>query len=229
MTRSGTTVTAAAAVDPVVLGVAVAAAVAGSPEPDTVTAVLRRRAAGEAYAAIGRDLADGLRTSPEAAAKIVSVWCRTASRIDPGYTAGVSEPRRARQAHRGAPVAFRPLVRLRQALQRRAERDGVAVATVLERAALTYLDKPVKGDGSGLRRALAEPLAAIGDRLGGIEHQAAGVGRNLNQLSRFCNTYRELPQSIASELTRIREAHEAVLSELRGIRAALEKLLGGEM
>lgn len=121
-----------------------------------------------------------------------------------------------------APIAFRPRPGTRARLVKRA--GNRSLSAVVEQAVDAWLGRVVKEIDPTLRAALAVELGVIGDRLSEIAHQAAGVGRNCNQIAKFCNTYRELPIGIGSELAELRVAINALVTELAAVRQTLDAI-----
>lgn len=193
-----------------------------APDLGAVQNALRRRADGESYAAIGRDLAAGLGLSGTAAAKVVSLWCRTAATLNPDYDAGGKVRRKNPVAKTEAPIAFRPRPGTRAMLAKRAGRRPLSA--VVEVAVDLYLGRKHEEVAPGLADAVAPELARVADRLGEIEFQEAGIGRNLNQRQKFLNTYKQLPVKFAAETARENDLHQGVLAELAALRQELAAL-----
>lgn len=128
----------------------------------------------------------------------------------------------SRRAPKEAPIAFRPRPGTRARLAKRA--GSRSLSSVVEQAVDAWLGRKVVEVDPTLRAALAVELSVIGDRLSDIAHQAVGVGRNCNQIAKFCNTYRELPLGIVSELAELRTAVNALVTELAAVRRALDAL-----
>lgn len=208
---------AATAVDLGVLAGAVVAGAAGpkgpSPKAAVVAEALRRRGSGESYAAIGRGLGVPL--------KVVSDWCRTAARVDPRYD--------ARSTTRGVttdpPTAIRFRAGTRARLRRRAGDRGLT--PVIQNAVDAYLGRKVVEVDPGLREALKDELITIAELLADISLQDAGIGRNVNQIAHFINSYREIPIGITAELTELNRRHSTVVDELAAIRDRLDRLIAG--
>lgn len=200
---------------------------AAAPPPSAVAFALDGRARGKSYAELGRRLAEPLRLKPAQAAKAASLWCRTAETLDPSYRAG-GEPRKAREGTgRSRPVAARLDPGLYERLIVAA--DGRPVSGVVEAAVKAYLRRVVPGKGEVMslqrRKALQEALSRVADELAGIRVQAAGIGKNVNQQTKFINTYRELPVKHSVELARMNDGHEAVVTQLDAVRASIDALL----
>ena len=139
-------------------------------------------------------------------------------------TSSVPRRRRRGRAAKEAPIAFRPRPGTRALLARKA--GTRPISTEVERAVDAWLKREVPTADPALRALLADELAPIQSRLSDIAFQEAGVGRNLNQLTKFCNKYRELPINLRSELSLLGERHQAVLDELDSIRAWLRVVAG---
>ncbi|MCZ0914108.1 plasmid mobilization relaxosome protein MobC [Gordonia amicalis] len=131
--------------------------------------------------------------------------------------------RKPRPITKESPIAFRPRPGTRGRLEKRAGQRSLSV--VVELAVDAYLGRKVVDVDPSLRAALAAELSEVGDRLASIEHDERGVGRNLNQIARFLNTYREIPLGLAQELREANKIHERVLTELAAIRGALDRLV----
>lgn len=131
--------------------------------------------------------------------------------------------RKPRLITKEAPIAFRPRPGTRARLEKRAGQRSLSV--VVELAVDAYLGRKVVDVDPSLRAALAAGLSEVGDRLASIEHDERGVGRNLNQIAKFLNTYREIPLGLAQELREANRIHADVLAELAAIRAALDRLI----
>lgn len=217
---------AAPAVDYAALAVDTGDAVTGPqdrlPDLDAVTQSLRRRADGESYAAIGRDLAATLGLSDTAAAKQVSVWCRTAATLDSDYDAGGKVRRKNPEPRTEAPIAFRPRPGTREMLAKRAGKRSLSA--VVEVAVDLYLGRKVESVDPGLAGEVAPELAKVADKLGEIEHQVRGIARNRNQLQKYINVYRQLPVKFAAEMSRENTNLEHVLSELEALRTEVHQL-----
>ncbi|OBA39910.1 hypothetical protein A5766_02430 [Gordonia sp. 852002-51296_SCH5728562-b] len=144
---------------------------------------------------------------------------------DPGVPSAVPSrpPRKPRPVTKESPIAFRGRPGTRARLAKRA--GNRALSVVVEAAVDAYLGRKVVDVDPTLRAALSEELAAIADRLAEIEHQEVGIGRNRNQLQLFVNRYRELPVTIAVEMSEENRLHEAVLAELAAIRDRLDHLI----
>lgn len=132
----------------------------------------------------------------------------------------------SRRAPKEQPIAFRPRPGTRARLAKRA--GSRSLSAIVEQAVDAWLGRAVKEVDPTLRAALAVELSVIGDRLSDIAHQAVGVGRNCNQIAKFCNTYRELPLGIASELAELRTATDALIAELAAVRNSLDALFVGK-
>ncbi|OBA40773.1 plasmid mobilization relaxosome protein MobC [Gordonia sp. 852002-51296_SCH5728562-b] len=132
----------------------------------------------------------------------------------------------SRRAPKEQPIAFRPRPGTRARLAKRA--GTRSLSAVVEQAVDAWLGRVVREVDPTLRAALAVELGIIGDRLSDIAHQSAGIGRNCNQLARYCNTYRELPVGISDELAELRAAVNALAAELAAVRQTLDAILGGK-
>lgn len=133
------------------------------------------------------------------------------------------KPRAVRASTKEAPIAFRPRPGTRAQLEKRA--GDRALSMVVEAAVDAYLGRKVTAVDPKLRAALANELAPIGDQLALIATQESGIGRNINQQTRFLNTYRELPVCYGDDLAALNERHEKILTELTNIRAVLDTLV----
>ena len=142
-----------------------------------------------------------------------------------GTTGRAAAPASSR-APKEAPIAFRPRPGTRARLAKRA--GSRSLSSVVEQAVDAWLGRKVVEVDPSLRAALAVELSVIGDRLSETVHQAVGVGRNCNQIAKFCNTYRELPLGIVSELTELRTATDALITELAAVRQALDAIFDGK-
>ncbi|WP_157436062.1 hypothetical protein [Gordonia malaquae] len=221
---------AAAAVDLELLAAEVADAVKGprGPEPEqaSVADALARRADGETYAAI----AAAIGVSEKRAAS----WCREAARIDARFDAREAKPRRARDHSRRVGTKMltaRIEAGLLELVARRAGDEGRSTTAVVEAALRSYVGRKVAGLETAVRRELRkrlkEELRELASAIGAHDAELSRQGNNLNQLTAFCNRYKELPVSITDELAATRRAldenraaterlHETVLARFEG-------------
>ncbi len=199
---------------------------AAAPPADLVAEALARRAGGEAFTAIGRDLAPRLRLGAQQAAKAVSAWCRMAAEMDPGYDAGNAPQRAAKGAGKSRPVAVRLMPSDYERLIEVAE--GMAVSAVVERAVRAYLRRAAPGHDEVMtarrRRLLQDELSRVADELSAIRVQEAGIAKNFNQQTKFLNTYKELPVAHAREVARVNDVRESLIGELVEIRRSVDRL-----
>lgn len=170
----------------------------------TVPQALQRRAAGESYAAIGRGIAEELGVSTSTAAKWVSLWCGLAATIADTEVAAVLAPARASTGRKerrktDAMISFRPTPKVLDDL--RARSAGMSV----NQAAEKYLEV-----GLNRRRPRLDPapqalpmdaLINMADATSMLRTELRREGNNLNQVTRYVHTYRELPRNITAQLT----------------------------
>ncbi|MCF8610205.1 hypothetical protein L5G28_08540 [Gordonia sp. HY285] len=218
--------------DYAVLAAGVAAAVkstrAPEPEQSVVTKSLRMRADGATYEAI----AEGVGVSAKRAAS----WCRQAARIDDRFDARSDAPRKVRkEAAAKAPleklIGWRPRPGTRAVLERRAKIEGRSLTDLVQTAVDAYLQRKSAGVEilvrRQLRKELKAELRAVADAVSSQSVEIARQGNNLNQLTRFCQKYQELPLAITSELESVRLELAANRVELARLTDAVEKLVGG--
>lgn len=141
-------------------------------------------------------------------------------------TTGRAAAPASRRAPKEQPIAFRPRPGTRARLVKRA--GSRSLSAVVEQAVDAWLGRKVVEVDPTLRAALAVELGAIGDRLSEVAHQAAGIGRNANQIAKFVNTYRELPIGISGELVELRAAAESLVAELAAVQRALDAIFDGK-
>lgn len=223
----------ASAPDYAVLAADVVAEVTGPrarpPEPSQVADALARRAAGATYAAI----AEAIGVTEKSAA----LWCRTAARLDPRFDARRAKPRKKRKIAEAKPprepmIGWRPRPGTRAILETRAETEGRSLSALVQAAVDSYLQRKTAGVAvlvrEQLRKGLKEELRAVAEATGEQALELARQGNNLNQLSRFCNKYQELPVGVSDELALTRAALDANEAALAALTAAVESLVGGD-
>ena len=134
---------------------------------------------------------------------------------------------RRRPATKDRPIAFRPRHGLRHQLEQRAA--GRPLSSVVEEAVAAYVARRPPPQAPRVdphfRAEVTDLLVRVGDALQDMHVQEAGVGRNVNQLARFTNTYRELPVTMTDELRKINRAHDDVVMMLTAIRQEMELVL----
>ncbi|WP_336670117.1 hypothetical protein [Tsukamurella sp. USMM236] len=178
------------------------------PSATVVAEAVRRRAAGESFAAIGRALGVQPRR--------VSSWCRAA--------APETVVRRPRATTRSKPVSIRLPLELHRAVLQRAS-DEVITKSLLEVIELGL--RRSRGAGAAVpdstRRALSAELIAASNAVSSFESQLRAAGRLLNQIARYLGTYRELPVSITDELAAVRESVDKLAAGIAELRAAVDR------
>lgn len=215
---------AATAVDFGALAGRVAAALAGPrsgpPEREVVADALRRRAEGEGYEQIAAEL--GI------SAKRAASWCRAASRLDPGFDAR-EQPRRKVRAGSAPRVGKMLSVRLDAdlwgPLEQRATAERRSVSAVVSSALGSYFGRKTPGVETLVRRELRkkvrEELRELAAAIGAHGQEVSRQGNNLNQLTIFCNRYKELPVAIVDELAATRLALEANTEALEALHRSV--------
>ena len=77
-----------------------------------------------------------------------------------------------------------------------------------------------------LRKGLKDQLIAVKDAISTREAALARTGNNLNQLTRFCHRYIELPVGLTAALVEAAAAHRAHAEEIRRLREAIDNAVG---
>ena len=134
------------------------------------------------------------------------------------------KPRAPRLVRKEAPIAFRPRPGTRARLERRA--GDRALSRLVEDAVDADLGRKVVEVDPELRQYLSAELGTIADRLAGIEHQTAGIGRNANQIAKFLHGYRELPANLGANVLALNGLRQEVLEEIVSIRETVATLVG---
>ncbi|WP_168547772.1 MobC family plasmid mobilization relaxosome protein [Tsukamurella spumae] len=170
-----------------------------------VPKALAMRADGVAFAAIGRAVGFDPRT--------VRRWCAVAERIEPGF----APPRR-----REAPLSFRPAEGMTEELESMAFQTGVPAADLLRKFTAAGLAMEVPETVPTAPAAVLDPdvvelLCAIRNALGEQSLEARAQGNNVNQLTKFVHTYRELPVSITETIA-------ALATVVEGWSRALDRM-----
>lgn len=189
-----------------------------------VPAALQRRAAGESYAAIGRGLSPVLGVGPHTAAKWVADWCKVAAAIVDDddelaqrlvATPVRTGPRRATKSK--VFVGFRPTPATVAALE--ARRGSMSLAQTAEkyveiglgRRRTRQADAPATG-------VPVEVLVDVANEVAALRLELTRQGNNLNQLTRYTHSYRELPLNTERWLT-------AATQQLQATQQALIALI----
>ena len=170
-----------------------------------VPQALQRRAAGESYAAIGRDLSPVLPVGPHTAAKWVADWCKVAAAIADDELAQRlvatpvrTGPRRATKSK--VFVGFRPTPATAAALE--ARRGSMSLAQTAEKYVEIGLGRRRTRQGDAPATGVpTEVLVDVANEVAALRLELSRQGNNLNQLTRYAATYRELPLNIERQLT----------------------------
>lgn len=146
----------------------------------------------------------------------------------PQPTGPAARKRRAvRPTTKESPIAFRPRPGTRARLEKLAGDRPLSV--VIEAAIDAYLGRKSTDVAPEMRAALAATsaalvadLAPITNLLGEIKAQEVGIGRNLNQQTRFINSYDSLPDTHSADLAAMSARHDEVLAALRAVQETVE-------